>query len=98
MLKNNNQRKEYLHNKDNWEIVGTLSYDQNQIIRLKRLKNTDICKIEVHILKSEYLKERWGDPGYYPMFVIENGLYKHAINNTEAINIIKETKENSLNE
>ena len=48
MLKNKNQRIEYLENNDNWEFVDSLKINEKEIFRVFKLKNVNIYKIQAH--------------------------------------------------
>lgn len=95
MLKNKNQRKEYLENNENWDFVDSLKIDGKEIFKVFKLKNVNIYKIQVHHDKNKYFKERWESYGYWGLFTIsENGLFKSNLNTTEALDIIRHTEAN----
>lgn len=95
MLKNKNQRKEYLENYENWDLVDSLEIDGKEIFKTFKLKNVNIYKIQVHHDKNKYFKERWESYGYWGLFTLsENGLFKSNLNTTEALDIIRHTEAN----
>lgn len=95
MLKNKNQRKEYLENYENWDLVDSLEIDGKEIFKTFKLKNVNIYKIQVHHDKNKYSKERWESYGYWGLFTLsENGLFKSNLNTTEALDIIRHTEIN----
>lgn len=95
MLKNKNQRKEYLENNENWDLVDSLEIGGKEIFRVFKLKDVNIYKIQVHHDKNKYFKERWESYGYWGLFTLsENGLFKSNLNTTEALDIIRHTEAN----
>lgn len=93
MLKNKNQRKEYLENNENWDLVDSLEIDGKEIFKVFKLKNVNIYKIQVHHDKNKYFKERWESYGYWGLFELsENGLFESNLNTTEALEIIRHTE------
>ena len=95
MLKNKNQRKEYLENNENWDLVDSMEIGGEEIFREFKLKDVNIYKIQVHHDKNKYFKERWESYGYWGLFTLsENGLFKSNLNTTEALDIIRHTEAN----
>lgn len=95
MLKNKNQRKEYLENNENWDLVDSMEIGGEEIFRVFKLKDVNIYKIQVHHDKNKYFKERWESYGYWGLFELsENGLFESNLNTTEALDIIRHTEAN----
>ena len=93
MLKNKNQRIEYLENNDNWEFVDSLKINGKEIFRVFKLKNVNIYKIQAHHDQTRYFNERWETYGYWGLFTLsENGLFQSNLNTTEALEIIRHTE------
>ena len=94
MLKNKNQRKEYLENDENWDLVDSLEIGGKEIFKVLKLKDVNIYKVLVHYDKTRYFDERWETyDGYWGLFELsENGLFKSNLNTTGSLEIIRHTE------
>lgn len=94
MFKNKIQRKEYLENKENWDMINDLEINGQKIFRVLKLKNVNVYTIEYHQTANKYVPDRWQAYGYFGLFTLsEDGLYQESLNTTQAIEIIRNTEE-----
>lgn len=95
MLKNNEQRLEYISNDDNWEIIR-YEVAKNEInmpvIRLKRLKGTNIYSIEIWADSMGYGQARFMSIGTKEFKY--NGLLKsvYDLSTTQLVAYLREHK------
>ena len=83
MLKNKKERKEYLENNDNWNLI----LERMDLgLRILKLKVTNMYRIE-KMVSNSYIGDHWCSLGYTKYSFIEDGIQKD-INNEEALKIL----------
>lgn len=88
MLRNREQRLEYLESDSNWELLDVMISDNQELFRLYKLKDLNIYKIAAHYGATTYMPEHWGL--YETLFCLsEDGLYKSYLNRQEALEVIR---------
>ena len=88
MLKNRQQRIEYLYNDDNWDYIDVIKHNDKELFKLYKLKDLNIYKIKAHYDATPYMPEHWNT--YGDLFRLsEEGLYQTYVNQSEALEIIR---------